>query len=107
MAVSLTVNKSGYRQMLIMFRHFGANERARCIERIHRLNENLSMIVNGSLPLGAVENKLREGVAGHYQRVRSHASALYGTLKERFQTLSCSCKVCTTLLTYSTTQTHY
>ena len=98
MAVSLTVNKSGYQRIFIMFRHFGASDRQRCIERVHRLNENLATIVNGAPPLGTVEDKRQKGVAGQYRRVRNHASTLYGALKEKFQTSSCSCNVCTPIL---------
>lgn len=95
MAVPLTVNKAGYRKMFISLWHFGAKEREQRIERIHRLNQNLSMIVNGAPPQGTVEGKPRKGVAGQYQRVRNHAITLYGALKEKFQTSSCSCNVCT------------
>lgn len=84
--------------MFIMLRHFKRKDREQCIERIHRLNSNLNMLVNGAAALEA--NKLRKDVARHYQRVRKHAIILYSALKERLQISSCQCKVCTVHLFY-------
>lgn len=88
--------------MFGMLRNFTREDRDQYIERIHRLNINLNMLVNGAPPTVAVEaNKLKKvNVARHYQRARKHAIILYGALKERLQISSCPCKVYTIL--YST-----
>lgn len=87
-----------------MFQHFKQKDRVECIERIHRLNYNLDMLVK---PTTIFENKLHKSVPGHYQRVRKHATILYSALKEMFQTSSCACNVCTTPFIHSSTRRHF
>ena len=95
--------------MFGMLRNFTREDRDQYIERIHRLNINLNMLVNGAPPTVAVEaNKLKKvNVARHYQRARKHAIILYGALKERLQISSCTCEVCTVHLLYHDTLNHF
>ena len=80
--------------MLGILLNFTQEHREQYLKRIEKLNSNLHQLVNGTAAVEAHKSR-KVNVARQFQRVREHATTLYGALKEKLQISSCPCEVCT------------
>jgi len=79
---------------------FGKDFRVQQLERIRQLNKDLRLLVTGmhvtDLELTLVPT-IPHGTnpASKYQRIKTHATAVYDLMHEKFQSSKCGCKVST------------
>ena len=74
---------------------FGQEYREKQLGRIRQLNEDLDILVSGGTQRTSTKGILARGIsaASRYQRVQTHATAIYQVMKEMFQTSICLCEV--------------
>jgi len=66
------------------------------LSRIHRLNDNLGKLVHGAhsqLSFNETHTKV-VNAAKYYKRMREQAKAIHDALKEKLETSTCGCSVC-------------
>ena len=82
---------------------FGKDYRQEQLARIRQLNKDLRLLVTGmhiaDLEVTSVSTIPRgKNPAGKYQRIKTHATAVYDLMWEKFQNPLCECEVSTIVL---------